>query len=132
MNCPDIEWRTQALQECWDQKMTPKQFAEYLGVTRAQVYAIFAGRTWKRIPRPQGFVYPFPANPQEKEMLWREDCLQDYVRERMTPKQFAQHIGITVICARRILNGERWQSVVRPEGFKYPWTSRNRADTQNS
>lgn len=57
----DAEWRADALRECFEQRMTPLECAEHIGVTRAQIYAIFAGREWKNIPRPEGFVYPFPG-----------------------------------------------------------------------
>ncbi len=119
----DVEWRTQALQDCWQQQMTPLEFANYVGVTRAQVYAIFAGREWKSIPRPDGFVYPFPASDKrrEQELLWQEDCLKDYVREKMTALQFSQHIGTNLAVAKRILRGDAWKAAPRPDGFLYPW-----------
>jgi hypothetical protein len=51
---------------------------------------------------------------------WREDALRDYVRERMTPEQFAEHIGIKRNAVYEILNGG-WKRAKRPEGFMYPW-----------
>ena len=119
----DVEWRTKALEECWQQQMTPLEFAHYVGVTRAQVYAIFAGREWKSIPRPEGFVYPFPTSAKKKneELLWQADCLKDYVRDRMSALQFSQHIGTQLGVAKRILRGKGWKSTPRPEGFCYPW-----------
>lgn len=119
----DVTWRTQALEDCWNQQMTPLEFAKYVGITRAQVYAIFAGREWKSIPRPEGFVYPFPANEKKKlqEALWQEECLNDYVREKMSPEQFAEHVGANLCLATRILRGQSWKSILRPPGFCYPW-----------
>jgi len=119
----DAEWRRQALEECWKQQMTPLEFAQYVGITRAQVYAIFAGREWKSIPRPEGFVYPFPAKAirKEEETRWRTECLSDYVREKMSTKQFAAHLGVTVNNALYVLRGEGWRDIPRPEGFRHPW-----------
>ena len=122
----DLAWRTAALAECWEKQMTPQQFAEHVGVTRAQVYAIFAGREWRTVPRPEGFVYPFPYQPVQNRSddAWKAECLVDYVRERMTPQEFAEHCGFRLSNAYLILQGKAWTNLPRPEGFAYPWPER--------
>ena len=57
---------------------------------------------------------------------WRSECLRDYVNERMSPKDFADHIGVTVTQAYRILCGRAWKDIPRPEGFEHPWTDQDR------
>jgi transposase len=52
---------------------------------------------------------------------WREVALQGYVRERMTPKQFAEYVGAPYSSAVHILSGNRWKETPRPAGFAYPW-----------
>jgi hypothetical protein len=58
------------------------------------------------------------------EAEWRADALMDYVRERMSPKQFAEHIGAPYSSAIHILSGNRWKATPRPAGFVYPWPER--------
>ena len=122
----DVAWRTAALAECWEKKMTPQQFADHVGVTRAQVYAIFAGRAWKTVPRPKGFTYPFPYQPVQNRSddAWKAECLEDYVRDRMTPQEFAEHCGFRLCHAYLVLQGNAWGNLPRPEGFAYPWPER--------
>ena len=122
----DAEWRADALRECWEKKLTPRQCAEYIGVTRAMVYAIFAGREWKAIPRPEGFVYPFPGvlRQEPKPTTEKAHYLAEYVRLRQTPAEFAEMLGIKIPSAYRILLGFAWKEVERPPGFQYPWPDR--------
>lgn len=115
------QWQMEALQKCWDEQMTPLQFARYAGVTRAQVYAIMAGREWKRVPRPIGFVYPFPNAKQREDEAWKAECLVDYVNDRMSLEDFALHVGCSLPTALKVLRGESWIAVSRPPGFAYPW-----------
>lgn len=61
---------------------------------------------------------------RDRDPVWRRECFEDYVRERMTPAQFAEHIGLTVDSAYWILSGEGWKNTERPEGFVYPWPER--------
>jgi plasmid maintenance system antidote protein VapI len=120
----DVAWRTEALRECWEQQLSPLECAQYIGVTRAQIYAIMAGREWKSIPRPEGFVYPFPAHAKQKKELTnaqKTEYIADYVRQRMSLRQFAEHIGLSTATASFILRGLGWKHIPRPEGFQYPW-----------
>ena len=118
------QWQMEALQKCWDEQMTMRDFAAYAGVTRAQVYAIMAGREWKRVPRPIGFSYPFPNNKEREDDEWKADCLVDYVKGRMTVEDFALHVGCSLPTALRVLRGGGWKRVPRPAGFVYPWPKR--------
>ena len=52
---------------------------------------------------------------------FRIECLQDYVDQRMSAKEFAEHVGMNVNNAYRILAGEQWINTPRPDGFAYPW-----------
>lgn len=119
----DAEWRAEALRECWEQQLSPLECAEHIGVTRAMMYAIFRGREWKHIPRPEGFTYPFPGQValQQQRDAWRAGVLVDYVRERMNVYQFAEHIGVQPKTAECILRGYTWKTIPRPEGFQFPW-----------
>jgi hypothetical protein len=119
----DVAWRTDALRECWEQQLSPLECAEHIGVTRAMMYAIFRGREWKHIPRPEGFVYPFPGQValHKAQAEWRVSVLVDYVRERMTIHEFAEHIGSRPRTAEYILRGYSWKDTPRPEGFQFPW-----------
>jgi transcriptional regulator with XRE-family HTH domain len=60
------------------------------------------------------------------------DHLRAYVRERLTPRQFAQRAGVSYNMALLILNGQRWTSTRRPEGFVYPWPERGHAGHRGS
>lgn len=55
---------------------------------------------------------------------WKLECLEDYVREHMTPKAFAEHTGYGVTNCYLILMGQAWKHIPRPEGFMYPWPER--------
>ena len=57
----------------------------------------------------------------QTEEEWRAECLVDYVRDRMTPRIFAEHIGTSRSVAYKILLGDYWKATPRPEGFLYPW-----------
>ena len=59
-------------------------------------------------------------------VAWQEEALRDYVNERMSPKQFAEHIGAQVDTVYEILAGKTWVRAKRPEGFQYPWTGTRR------
>jgi hypothetical protein len=55
------------------------------------------------------------------DRAWREECLEDYVRDRMSPQEFAEHVGCSCKNAYAILGGKIWTDTPRPEGFSYPW-----------
>jgi hypothetical protein len=55
---------------------------------------------------------------------WRTECLEDYVRERMSPQQFAEHCGLRLNNVYAILWGKSWKNTPRPDGFLYPWPER--------
>ncbi len=57
---------------------------------------------------------------------WQEEALRDYVNARMSPKEFADHIGVGVDAAYSILAGKGWLRARRPEDFCYPWTGNKR------
>jgi len=63
---------------------------------------------------------------------WKRECLEDYVREHMTPHEFAAHVGLPRPHAYAVLNGKRWRQVPRPEGFQYPWPERENFGSRNS
>jgi hypothetical protein len=63
---------------------------------------------------------------------WKAECLEDYVRERMTPRQFADYVGISITGAYEILQGNRWIQIPRPEGFEYPWPERRNLGSRGS
>ena len=120
----DHEQKKQWLEDYVRQRMTPLQFAEHTGRTRAAAYGILSGRAWKDVPRPEGFLYPWGDPVIDPEAEWKAECLRDYVRERMLPETFAAHVGCTVWHAYLILGGKAWPSITRPEGFTYPWPER--------
>lgn len=66
------------------------------------------------------------------DKAWRAECLADYVRERMTPHQFAEHTGYTETNVYRILSGFAWKDTPRPEGFQYPWPERANLGSRGS
>jgi hypothetical protein len=100
--------------------MSPQEFAEYVGIGRSHAYAILIGKDWPSIPRPEGYVYPFPSYVRRDD-AWREAALRDYVDARMTVFQFAERIGVRPRTAEYILRGYTWRSIPRPEGFQFPW-----------
>lgn len=53
--------------------------------------------------------------------VFKAEVLQDYVDQRMTPAQFAEHTGMAKCAVYRILSGESWVRTPRPVGFEYPW-----------
>lgn len=55
---------------------------------------------------------------------WKAECLRDYVRERMTPQEFAAHCGYALTNVYRILSRKTWTKIPVPEGFAYPWPER--------
>jgi len=63
---------------------------------------------------------------------WKRECLEDYVRERMTPHQFGEHIGMSNSRVYSILLGKAWRSVPRPEGFVHPWPERANLGSRNT
>lgn len=123
----DAKWRADALRECWEKQLTPLECAQYIGVTRAQIYAIFAGREWKSIPRPEGFVYPFPSLPKPRKLTADDKAayLRRYVEDHQTPDEFAAMVGVNRESAYHVLKGFGWKDIERPPGFHYPWPDRN-------
>jgi transposase len=63
---------------------------------------------------------------------WKLECLEDYVKEHMSPKQFAAHVGISLNYAYEILQGNRWVQIPRPEDFEYPWPERLNVGSRSS
>lgn len=122
----DIEWRADALRECWEMQLTPLQCAQHIGVTRAMVYMIFHNREWKNVPRPPGFTYPFPQHPKPNPLTTaqKERFLEKYVRHRQTADEFAEMCGFKRESAYRVLKGFGWKDASRPPGFQYPWPDR--------
>jgi predicted DNA-binding protein YlxM (UPF0122 family) len=55
------------------------------------------------------------------DRIWRAECLEDYVRDRMTAGEFAEHVGCSRDAAYGILSGKNWKTIPRPDGFMYPW-----------
>mgnify|MGYP003338887982 CR=1 FL=1 len=62
-----------------------------------------------------------PDDPDVSDAKWRSDALAEYVKHKMTPKQFAAHVGVTQTQAYNILRGQSWRDIGRPDGFKFPW-----------
>ena len=50
-----------------------------------------------------------------------KDAFRLYVEHHWTHKQFADHLSVSVNHAAKILKGQAWPEVPRPEGFQYPW-----------
>ena len=66
------------------------------------------------------------------DATWGRECLEDYVRERMSPKQFAEHVGVGLAHVYEILLGRAWRHIPRPEGFAYPWPERRSPGVRGS
>lgn len=60
---------------------------------------------------------------------WQAGVLHDYVQARMTPKQFAEHIGTSYSGAVAVLCGKIWKDAPRPDGFLYPWPEQSYKST---
>jgi hypothetical protein len=127
----DAEQRKQWLDDYVRERMTPLEFAQRIQRTRALVYGILAGKYWTDIPRPPEFHYPWTdeeykecgkVRPQIAEYTWKLECLQDYVKDRMTPKQFSEHVGLSLGRVYMVLKGKIWTDIPRPVGFQYPWS----------
>ncbi len=67
-----------------------------------------------------------------KDHAWRYECFEDYVEKRMSPKEFAEHIGFTLSNTYFILQGKAWKDTPRPEGFQYPWPERANLGSRSS
>jgi hypothetical protein len=79
--------------------MTPRAFAEHVGITRSVAYQVLNGNYWKGIPRPEGFLYPWPEshNPVVVYQRRKEAYVTAYalfVAEKWTYRQLARHLGI--------------------------------------
>ncbi len=48
-------------------------------------------------------------------------ALENYVQHRWTLEQFQTALGVSRVQAVRILRGEVWQGIPRPEGLQFPW-----------
>ena len=124
--------KRQKLEDYVRERMSPQEFARHLDVSTATAYSILNGKTWTTIERPPGFLHPWPDAKRnvyrrpiqmdgEQDRAWRASCFDDYVAERMSPKTFAEHVGIGMSHAYEVLAGKAWRDVPRPEGFEYPW-----------
>jgi hypothetical protein len=120
----DREQKQRWLEDYVRERMSPMQFAAHTGRARAAAYGILAGRSWRGVPRPEGFRHPWNDPVIDPEASWKSECLLDYVRERMLPETFAEHVGCTLWHAYLILGGKAWPAIPRPEGFAYPWPER--------
>ena len=70
--------------------------------------------------------------PKIVDADWVRECLEDYVRERMSPYDLAEHMGLSTDAAYNILWGKTWKNIERPEGFMYPWPERQEFMTKQN
>lgn len=90
---------------------------------------ILSGQRKTHIPRPAGFLYPWPdahsrspkgeghgrAKNTEAEVL---GALQDVVSGTITTvRQFQERLGLTKTAAHKLLAGATWTDIQRPAGL---------------
>ena len=105
-----------------------RQFSRFLGLSGQGGWMIFHGYHYKDFERPKnGDPMPYV----KIDDAWKRECLEDYVRERMTPHEFAEHVGMRKAHVYGILNGKAWRTTERPPGFQYPWPEREALGSRN-
>jgi hypothetical protein len=114
MRPTDPTWGRECLEDYVRERMSPKQFAEHIGVGLGHVYEILLGRTWRHIPRPEGFVYPWPERGHaghrgsiEQRMVRYAEGVERFESEAWDMKQLAEHLKVSKSSAHRILRSVR-------------------------
>lgn len=97
-------------------------------ITPEEAKSLLEGKTYAHVPRPKGFVYPWPIKWTRYELStpeqWQAECaalLQRYVDERWDIWRFGREAKIGHRQASKVLTGREWRSIPRPEGFAYPY-----------
>jgi hypothetical protein len=107
------------------------QFSRFLGVNQLTGHMILKGKNWKHVPRPEGFIYPWPDS---RTMNARRDdgssatCLSD---EQLTElfsdivagkynnvREIREKYNMLEGLLYGLLSGKQRKSVPRPEGFE--------------
>jgi hypothetical protein len=120
-----------ALDKYVENRWSGVRFAEELGVKQVTAHLILQGKNWKHVPRPEGFIYPWPDN---RTMNARRDdgssatCLSD---EQLTElfsdivagkynnvREIREKYNMLEGLLYGLLSGKQRKSVPRPEGFE--------------
>jgi hypothetical protein len=112
---------------------TYKQFAEFLGVSPSSGSRILRGDLWPHIPRPVGFVYPWPEQLDQSRLIPRakvEEAFRRYKDENWALMDFVSFLNVTPVTGYAIFRGEIYSDIEKPAGLNqrtYRQRSRLRA-----
>lgn len=116
------------------------RFAAHLGVKQVTGHQILTGNTWKHIPRPEGFAYPWPdaasmnARTGAAHHATRlsegqvRNALEGVVSGRLSCLAEVQsELGLSKSATSALLRGKTWQEVSRPPGLEDAWEKARKA-----
>ena len=111
------EQKEAALRAYVAKRMTPRQFAEYIGYSYSGAITILLGRMWPKTPRPKGFMHPWPERKAQTVALRNR-----YSREEidaaleLSYRELARYMGVSHCTVHCWQNGTAKSRRARAEG----------------
>lgn len=120
-----------ALTSYVEQRWTPAQFSEALGVSRRYGNKILQGYYRTNVPRPEGFAHPWPDRSLRGTSPERiVEALRRYREERLSIRAFARLLGVSKRAGWLIFHGQSYKEVERPElSVHFPATGKHKPRT---
>jgi hypothetical protein len=109
-----------------DRRMTLAEFVDHTGLSSEFARSILLGKAWLHVKRPEGFEYPWPeyAIPNRNLRLLTVEQVREALRlrceEAWSYRKLGRHFGVSRDAIRRILLGETYKEVERPESVGLP------------
>jgi hypothetical protein len=119
-----------ALEQYVQNRWSPTEFAQALGVTTDHAGNILRGVYRKRVTRPLGFEYPWPERSEGTRAVSAEQIARAYERyqaEDMSIREFARSLGVSKRAGWLIFHGYSYKEIERPEiKSRYPALGRHK------
>jgi len=104
------------------------RFGEHLDISQLTAHQILSGRTWKHVPRPMGFQYPWPGVNARRGEQHGSTKLRDSDVERVLFKitqdyyksvlEVSRALGLSKSATHALIAGRSWGHLLRPAGFQ--------------
>lgn len=115
------EKRAKLLHSYVEKRMSIVQFARAAGISRPMAWQVLTGKGWVNVPRPEGFIYPWPQREKLSRHHLRkhtietaERALRLYTLRGWTLVQLARHLDVSIPAARNIVLGKTYAEIARP------------------
>lgn len=109
-----------ALEVYVDRRLHADEFALLLDLSVAAARQILSRKTWKHIPCPPGFQYPWPEYAAPERGAGAEKMAEAFERaseERWTKRELAAFLGRSIKGIDLLIEGYIYKNIPRPENF---------------